>query len=101
MADLKPFERKVYTFYTMILNAYREEEDMEPAVPKLNLQPGGDFTEDMSAMLMGMMLFCKQCSPETVENMDLIGFTHLLNRVAIQHVFEDAMDKVDVFEDEE
>lgn len=96
MVDMKPFERKAFTFYTMILNAYCDEEDMTPAEPKLKLQTGGDLTEDISAMLMAMMLFCEQCSPETVEDMDIIGFTHLLNRVAIQHVFEDAMDKVDV-----
>lgn len=94
MVDMKPFERKAFTFYTMILNAYRDEEDMTPAVPKLRL--GDDATEDITAMMMAMMLFCKQVAPETVEDMDVIGFTHLLNRVAIQYVFEDAMDKVDV-----
>lgn len=101
MGDLKPFERKTYTFYTMLLNAYRDEEDVEPPMPKLSLESGADITDDLAAMTTAMMLFCTQFTPETVEKMDLIGFTHLLNRVAIQHVFENAMDKVDVFEDEE
>ena len=100
MADLKPFERKAYTFYTMLLNAYRDEDDVEPPMPKLDMQPGADIVDDLAAMTSAMLLFCSQVTPETVENMDLIGFTHLLNRVAIQHVFENAMDKVDVFEDE-
>lgn len=94
MVDMKPFERKAYTFFCMLMNAYKDEEDMTPAMPKLQL--GDDAAEDITAMMMAMMLFCKQVSPETVEDMDVIGFTHLLNRAAIQYVFEDAMDKVDV-----
>lgn len=94
MGEMKPFDRKAYTFFCMLMNAYKDEEDMTPAAPKLRL--GDDATEDITAMMMAMMLFCKQVAPETVEDMDVIGFTHLLNRVAIQYVFEDDMDKVDV-----
>ena len=98
--DLTPFERKTYTFYTMLLNAYRDEEDMEPPVQKLSINNGADFTDDMAAMTAAMLLMCTQFTPDDVKGTDLIGFTHLLNRVAIQHVFEGVMDKVDVFEDE-
>lgn len=94
MGEMKPFNEKVYTFFCMLMNAYKDEEDMTPAAPKLQL--GDDATEDITAMMMAIMLFCKQVAPETVEDMDVIGFTHMLNRVAIQHVFEDVMDKVDV-----
>lgn len=99
--SLTPFERKAYTFYGMLLNAYRDEENMEPPVQKLSLQNGGDFTDDLAAMMTAMILLCSQFMPEAVKDMDLIGFTHMLNRVAIQHTFEKVMDQVDVFEDEE
>lgn len=35
--SLTPFERKAYTFYGMLLNAYRDEENMEPPVQKTEL----------------------------------------------------------------
>ncbi len=96
MGDLNPFERKVYAFYTMLLNAYRDEEDVEPAMPKLSMKPGGDLTEDLTAMMFAIRLFCEQFCPETVKDMDMIDFSYMFNRLAIQHTFSNAMDKVDI-----
>ena len=59
--SLTPFERKAYTFYGMLLNAYRDEEDMEPPVQKLSLQNGGDFTDDDGAVFATDFV-CKQCT---------------------------------------
>ena len=101
MADATQFEKKAYVFYTMLNNAYRDEEDMLPALPKLSLELDGDLAEDLTAMMMAILLFCKQHAPDAVKNTDTIGFSHLLNRLAIQHTFANVMDQVDVFEGED
>lgn len=85
---MNDFERKVLTFYTMIANAYREPENMEQAVEKLVLRDGYDLNDDIVAMLSAMMIFVDKLVPNITEDMDLIGFTHFLNRVAIQHCFD-------------
>ena len=85
---MNDFERKVLTFYTMIANAYREQENMEQAVEKLVLRDGYDLNDDIAAMLSAMMIFVDKLVPNITEDMDLIGFTHFLNRVAIQHCFD-------------
>lgn len=82
------FEKKVITFYTMILNAYREPDDMEEAVEKLTLFNGYDLNDDIAAMLSEMMVFVGKLVPNLTKDMDLIGFTHFLNRIAIQHCFD-------------
>lgn len=48
-----------------------------------------DFTTDVTAMLMAMFAVVSECSTFDSEYDDPIGFTHLLNRLAIQHVFGD------------
>ena len=85
---MNDFERKVLTFYTMIANSYREPENMEQAVEKLVLRDGYDLNDDIAAMLSAMMIFVDKLVPNITEDMDLIGFTHFLNRVAIQHCFD-------------
>ena len=85
---MNDFEKKVLTFCTMIANAYREPEDMEQAVEKLVLCKGQDLSDDIAAMLSAMMIFVDKLFPNITEDMDLIGFTHFLNRVAIQHCFD-------------
>lgn len=93
------FEKKVLTFYTMLCNAYRDEEDYEPAVEKLTLKNGGDMNGTLVAMLTAVKLFCDQTCPQVSENGDLIDFTYLLNRLAIQHCFSDEIQD-DAQEDE-
>ena len=85
---MSDFEKKVLTFYTMLANAYRDPEDMEEAVEKLTLCDGYDFDVDISAMLSAMMLLVDNLFPSITKDMDLIGFTHFLNRIAIQHCFD-------------
>lgn len=93
---MNDFEKKVLTFYTMIANAYREPDDMEEAVEKLTFCNGYDLSDDIAAMLSAMMVFVDKLIPNITKDMDLIGFTHFLNRIAIQHCFDipDDDDKV-------
>lgn len=82
------FEKKALIFYTMICNAYRDEDDQEPPIEKLSLKNGGDLNEDLTAMLAAVKLFCDNLCPQLSAEQDMIGFTHLLNRLAIQYCFD-------------
>lgn len=85
---MSDFEKKTLTFYTMLANAYREPEDKEVAVEKLTLCKGYDFNDDIAAMLCAMMMLVDRLFPSKTKDMDLIGFTHFLNRIAIQNCFD-------------
>ena len=85
---MNDFEKKVLTFYTMLANAYREPEDMEEAVEKLTLCDGYDLNGDIAAMLSAMMILVDRLCPNITKDMDLVDFTHFLNRIAIQHCFD-------------
>ena len=90
---MNTLEEKVGVFYTLLTNAYRDEEQ-RAEVPKLtlNLTGVGDFTEDFTAMLLAMELIYEAVCPQTAKDMDLIGFTHALNRLAIQFCFGDQIE---------
>lgn len=76
---------KALQFLTALLDVYRDEENRElDAFSKLNLD-GEDLTEDMTAILLAMMVFCQET---TGFDGDLIDFTHMLNRLAIQHIMD-------------
>lgn len=77
------FTRKALAFTVALQNAYKDEEDRE-TVQKLELTEDG-LTEDFTAMLVAMNVMHKKI---TNDNQNLIGFTHTLNRLAIQHVME-------------
>lgn len=88
MESMDSFERKALTFYGMICNAYRSEEEMEPPLEQLTLKNGKSLTEDLTAMLVAMKFFCDQVCPKLTEQEDLVGFSYILNRLAIQNCFD-------------
>lgn len=78
------FKNKVLTFMSALSNAYKDEESREE-LPKLELKEG-TLTEDFTAMLYAQyMLYRKVAGDES----DIIDFTHLLNRLALQHIMEE------------
>lgn len=80
---MKKIEQKTLQFLTAMLDMYRDEDNRESHVfSKLNLD-GEDLTEDMTAMLLGMLVFCQEA---TGYDGDLIDFTHMLNKLAIQYI---------------
>lgn len=97
---MSSFEKKTLTFYTMLCNAFRDEEDYEIAVEKLSLKNGDDAIEILTAMMAAMKVLCDRICPKLSENGDLIDFTHLLNKLAIQHCFSDQIHDEDTQEDE-
>ena len=75
---------KVYSQH--MVNAYREPDDrVDPGVV-LQLNKGTDWMEELAAMMMAMMSMTDRLIGGLEEPYkDLVGFTHLLNRVAIQN----------------
>lgn len=78
-----PFENKVLCFMSAIGNVYKDNEERED-FPKLDLKEE-ELTEDFTAMLMAQfMLYQRITGDET----DIIGFTHVLNRLALQRIMK-------------
>lgn len=78
-------EEKAMAFATALTDVYRDEENRElEAVRKMNLSE--DVTEDFTAMLIAMrMIFMKITR---TKDSDIIDFTHILNKLAVQWVME-------------
>lgn len=76
-------EQKILVFLSNLCNSYKDEEDKDPA--SIDFKPD-EITEDFTAMLMAMYMQYKRM---TDSDDDLIGFTHLLNRLAMQYVYGD------------
>ena len=83
-------EERAKVYAQHMLNAYREPDDrVDPGVV-LQLNKGTDWMEELAAMMMAMMSMTDRLVGLEEQYSDLVGFTHLLNRVAIQNSdFED------------
>lgn len=78
-------EEKAKVVYAHLMNAYRDPEDWIEPTTRLKLEKGGDLSEELSAMLIAMLAFADRAAGNLAEEYrDLVGFTYLLNRVAIQ-----------------
>lgn len=73
-------KQKAAMFGEAILNVYRDEDDWE-YFDKLELTEEG-LTEDFTAALIALQFLYIKI---TGDKQDLIGFTHILNRLAVQH----------------
>jgi len=71
-------EQKVIKFYTALTNVYLDEEERE-GFQKIDYTD--DQTEDFTAILQALYVHYIKT---TGEDSDLVGFTHILNRLAIQ-----------------
>lgn len=76
-------EKAVY-FLTALVDVYRDEENRElMALPKMEF--ADDATEDFTALLLAIHHMCEQM---TGFNGDLIDFTHMLNKLAVQYIMD-------------
>lgn len=82
--ELTNVEEKALHFLSALADAYRDEEDRE-LVAFSKLEPSKDMTDDITAMLIGMHFVVEKL---TGFDGDLIDFTHILNKLAIQHIME-------------
>ena len=74
---------KIMNFITTITNAYRAEENQEP-VQKMQLT-NDSLTEDFTAMVYALHTFFNEV---TGQGIDIIDFTHLLNKLVVQNLLE-------------
>ncbi len=77
-------EQKAIHFLTALMDVYRDEESRElPALDKMEFPD--DLTEDFTAMVMAMHTICQTLAGY---DGDLIDFTHMLNKLVVQHLME-------------
>lgn len=85
MVLMGKIERKALHFLTALIDVYRDEDDRElNSLSKLDFD-GADFTEDFTAILLALRLFMEKVSDFDA---DLIDFTHMLNKLAVQYVMD-------------
>ena len=77
------FNDKILTFLTQITNAYRGEENQE-VTQQMTLDE--NLTEDFTAMVFALNMFFNKV---TGQDIDIIDFTHLMNKLAFQHLMDD------------
>lgn len=88
---------KILQFLTALQDCYKDEEERESyALLKLELS-NDELTDDFVAMLEAQKLLY-ECI--TGDKQDLLGFTHILNRLAFQFVLEGQLEKREVETDE-
>ena len=77
-------QEKAMHFLTAFADVYRDENNRElEAFSKMEFSD--DFTEDVTAMLLAMKVFVDRI---TGDDGDIIDFTHMLNKLAVQYVME-------------
>lgn len=77
-------ENKALQFVAALADVYRDEDDRELyAFEKMEMSE--DITEDFTAMLVAMSILFDRVSGF---DGDLIDFTHILNKLAVQYVLE-------------
>lgn len=81
-------QEKALHFVAALLDVYRDEEDRELEAFSA-IEFGDDVTEDFTAMLLAVKLICEKI---TGYDGDLIDFTHMLNKLAVQHIMEGRKD---------
>ena len=91
---MKTTQRKALHFLTALMDVYRCEEDRElNAFSRLDLD---DFTDDFTALILAAHLLMQRVSDF---DGDLIDFTHVLNKLAVQYVMDGQKEAPDEQED--
>lgn len=81
---MKEINEKVLLFATALSDVYRDEESRElEAFGKMDFSD--DITEDFTAMLLALNIVFRRI---TGNDDDLIDFTHILNKLAVQYIME-------------
>lgn len=87
--ELTTIENKTMTLITAISDAYRNEEKRGLyTLPALKF--GVELNADFTAMLLAMKLIFENL---TGSDADLIDFTHMLNKLAVQYLMEGREEK--------
>lgn len=89
---MEKFNDKVLHFVMALIDVYKNEEEKESTglIP-LELK-NEELTEDFTAMIYAMWAIYVDITKESV---DVIGFTHIINRLVFQKFVEDKGIKLD------
>lgn len=92
---MNDFAQKVLTFATALSDVYKDEDsrclqNVEPLTTLRGETDTADVTEDFTAMLVAIKFLYADITDDT--DTDLVGFTHMLNRLAIQHCIKNRED---------
>lgn len=80
------FEEKILYFMTALQDVYKDDDNKESwNIPKFELSDD-TLTEDFTAMLYALKVFYSNITGDDGDIFDFIG---ILNRLAIQHSFND------------
>lgn len=83
---MNKIEEKALQFLTALSDVYRDEDNRElEAFGKMEFSE--DATEDFTAMLLAMKAGFDRV---TGSDSDLIDFTHVLNKLAVQYIMENS-----------
>ena len=75
-------ENKILHFLSALQDVYKEPEERESAdIPKLELS-NDEITDDFFAIIQAFFVFYKRIT--RADSIDLLGFSHLLNRLVFQ-----------------
>lgn len=79
------FDKRIEKFVTALRDLYLDEEEREGTeIPKIELNED-NLTDDFTAMIMAVHLLYIGI---TGDDTDLIGFTHIANRLVFQWLLE-------------
>lgn len=78
---MKKLEQKSICFLKALLDVYRDEENRELSAFSVD----DDVTEDITALLVAMKVVVERISEF---DGDIIDFTHMLNKLAVQLIME-------------
>lgn len=76
----KNFESLLINVYSNLNNVFREDDDIEPVMKVEDEEVNEEF---FTAELIAM---CMQFKNLTGQEVDLIDFTHILNKLAFQYI---------------
>lgn len=80
------FEQKILSFAVALNDVYKDEDEKESlAMTPLELKEES-LTEDFTAMIYAMWAMYVKV---TGGDIDIIGFTHIVNRLALQQLLKD------------
>lgn len=77
-------KNKAIQFLTALMDVYRAEENRELEAFSA-MEFSDDVTEDFTAMLLAMKVLVERVAGY---DGDIIDFTHMLNKLAVQYVME-------------
>lgn len=91
---MNKFNEKVLKFATALQDMYKDEEEREASnFQKMEFKEE-ELTEDFTAMIFAVFIIYKTIA-DSEESMDFLDFTHIANRLAVQHMMEEKWEELD------